>query len=109
MDVSSSGTQKVAPWYAIWLAPMIYADRDDNAKAAEIDMVENYDFTKRGQDMNNVFSNFAQCGIPAYTQPYCRASSWGAVATALHHHVTVRAIEDPTDGRVIRVYRCQNP
>jgi hypothetical protein len=106
MDLKSSGSTGAAPWYSVWLAPMVYADRDDNAKAAEIDMVENYDQQHRGQDVNSVNSNFAQCGDLPYTLPYCQSSGWGAVATSLNHHVTVSAAEQGSEGRVINVYRC---
>jgi len=106
LDLKSSGSTGKAPWYAVWFAPMVYSDKDDNAKAAEIDLVENYDQNLRGQDVNNVNTNFAQCGIPPYTQPYCRSSSWGPVATQLKHHVTLKATVDKVDGRIINVYRC---
>merc|ERR1739845_283158 len=34
---------------------------------------------------------------------------WGGVATKVNHHITIKATQDPTDGRVIRVHRCPNP
>merc|ERR1711963_1011759 len=66
----------------------------------------------RGQDVNNVRTNFAQCGLGdrdhKYTLPYCTQSEWGAVATKLNHHVSVKATMEQ-DGRVIRIYRCPLP
>lgn len=113
LDVKSScSTSDMAPWYAVWLTPMLYGKTDDEAKAAEIDLVENYDNGRLGQDVNKVATNFAQCGMNgpyAYTRPYCHRSEWGAVATTLNHHLTVKAFEDDVDGRVIRVYRCPLP
>jgi hypothetical protein len=112
MDLVAKGSTNVAPWYSIWLAPMVYARTDDNAKAAEIDIIENYDQNGRGHDVNDVRSNFAQCGIGgsfSYTDDFCKPSSWGHVATEVQHHISVKATEDPTDGRVIRVHRCKNP
>lgn len=111
-DVYSSGGGGVAPWYSVWLTPMLYAGTDDSAKAAEIDLIENYDVSKQGVDMNRVNSNFATCGGDgdfAYTKPFCKDSVWGALATSLNHHVTLKAIEDPNEGRIIRVYRCPLP
>lgn len=108
LDIMAEGSTGKAPWYSVWLAPAIYADTDDNAKAAEIDIIENYDQAGRGHDVNDVKSNFAQCGLDSYTKPYCQASGWGNVATAVNHHITVESTEDPTDGRVIKVHRCPN-
>lgn len=105
----TSGSTGKAPWYALWLTPMVYGPANDNAKAAEIDIIENYDWLHRGEDVNSVKTAFAQCGIGgdhAYTDPFCKPSDWGHVATALNHHITVKATQDPVNGRVIRVYRC---
>lgn len=107
MDLETSGGNGRAPWYSVWLTPMMYSDKDDNAKAAEIDLVENYDWKRRGSDMNSLQSAFAQCGIVGYTTPWCKASYWGQDATRLNHHITVK-VETSTEGRVVRVYRCSN-
>jgi len=109
MDIHSQGSHPKAPWYAVWLAPMIYSDRDDNAKAAEIDILENYDQQHRGSDVSSLNSNFAQCGDVSYTIGWCKPSGWGIPANAVNHHVTVTATEEGADGRVIRVHRCPNP
>jgi len=105
---SSGGTAAGAPWYSIWLTPMVYSDKNDNAKAAEIDLIENYDYRRRHLDMNNVQTAFAQCGVLPYTLPYCQSNYWGPVATTVNHHITLQVTNSSSDGRVIRVYHCPN-
>merc|ERR1712176_245429 len=89
LDVVGSGSANGAPWFSVWLAPMMYSARDDNAKAAEIDLIENYDHSRVGQDVSNMNTAFSQCGlnIPAYayTVPYCKAAHWDAVSSKVNH------------------------
>ena len=51
IDIVAKGSTGKAPWYSIWLAPMMYANRDDGAKAAEIDIIDNYDQNGGGPDL----------------------------------------------------------
>merc|ERR1712000_790646 len=77
--------------------------------AAEIDLIENYLNSAKGQDMSRVQSNFAECdpGIynRGYTAPYCKASHWNERATDISHHITLSA-QDQAEGRVIEIRRC---
>merc|ERR1712196_614243 len=60
--------------------------------------------------MSSVNSNFALCGQSSrdYTLPYCKPSHWPEGATDINHHITLKAHEDPNDGRVFEVRRCLN-
>jgi hypothetical protein len=107
VSVTGQGTQPgTAPWYSVWLVPMNYSAPFANDKAAEIDLIENY--SGSWGDMSSVASNFAQCGITDYTLAYCKNSHWPQRATEINHHITLKAHEDPNDGRVFEVRRCPN-
>mmetsp|Transcript_105289 Transcript_105289/g.307784 ORF Transcript_105289/g.307784 Transcript_105289/m.307784 type:complete len:346 (-) Transcript_105289:71-1108(-) len=113
LDVAASGSGDKAPWYSVWLAPMLYSVADASEKAAEIDLVENYVQAGRGFDVDDVKSNFAKCDptIPGmqWTAGYCKAVDWGLHATAVGHHVTLAAKEEGTEGRVVEVRHCTQP
>lgn len=94
-----------APFYSVWLSPMNYSDVGDNAKAAEIDLIENYEQNGRTRDVNSVKTNFAQCGDIDYTRPYCHNINWNVDATSIDHHVTLKAVDGP-DGKEFHVYHC---
>jgi len=111
LDITTRGSSEDAPWYSVWLAPMLYSGEDDATKAAEIDIIENYDYTRRGLDMSVVKTTFAQCGQPgeySWTEPICKAMQWNEPAGRISAHITLKALTE--DGmRVLRVHRCSQP
>jgi len=111
LDVSTSGSTSEAPWYALRLFPAMYGNTMDNAKSAQIDLIENYDFdkTEDGKDMNSLRTGFANCGMKKYTEEYCRTFKWDTAASKVDHHITLQAFPTVDDGRVLRVYRCRQP
>jgi len=110
MDVKASGPGSDAPWYAVWLAPMMYSVPGASDKAAEIDLIENYDHTRRGYDVNQVKTVFALCDpkLPGqhWTAPFCKPLKWGVEATTVDHHITLSAWNDAREGRVIEIKHC---
>jgi hypothetical protein len=111
LDITAKGSSENAPWYAVWMAPMLYSGVNDATKAAEIDIIENYDYMKRGSDSSLVKTTFAQCGQPgdySWTQSVCKAMDWHEKAGRISTHITLKALN--LDGkRVLRVYRCSQP
>lgn len=111
IKVTGQGTSPgTAPWYSVWLVPMNYSDAGAAGKAAEIDLLENYaQWAEEARvDASGLYTNFAQCGIDSYTLPYCTRTIWSEGATDVDHHITLKARQDPTDGRVIEVRHCRN-
>jgi hypothetical protein len=111
IKVTGQGTSYgSAPWYSVWLVPMHYSDTDASGKAAEIDLLENYNQAaeQSKSDANGLATNFAQCGIDGYTLPYCKRSVWFESATDVDHHITLKAHEDQDGHRVFEVRRCRN-
>jgi len=110
ISVTGQGTYAgVAPWYSVWLVPMLYSDTDASGKAAEIDLLENYNQAgaQSKSDVSGLATNFAQCGIDGYTLPFCTRSVWSEGATDVNHHITLKAHEDQGH-RVFEVRRCRN-
>jgi len=111
LDITTKGSSEDAPWYSVWLVPMLYSGEDDSTKAAEIDIIENYDYMKLGSDSSLVKTTFAQCGQPgeySWTETICKAMDWTEPAGRISTHITLKALTE--DGkRVLRVHRCSQP
>lgn len=110
LDITANGTSDEAPWYSVWLVPMLYSgpNGDDTSKSAEIDLIENYDYERRGMEMNRAVTTFAECGQPGFDWSFgvCTAMDWNEPAGHIFAHITLKAVDD--DGRrSLRVYRCE--
>ena len=111
-------TTACAPWFAVWLAPMVYDGSFSNTFSAEINLIQNYDLPnpESGQSYdlyNNVHSSFPNCDNPGNTntgipREFCEMLDWGVDATNINHHITAKVVVDGSGGRVLKIWHCRN-
>lgn len=104
-DVGATG----APWYSVWLSPMLTNSVATVAKDAEIDMIENIDGTQAWGPINRLHTQFSDCGqnyVPA-SKPYCQNFDWSGVNSfAVDHHITLKVHDEGDNGRRIEICHC---
>ena len=124
-----AGRSTCAPWFAVWLAPMIY-EYDlpapyNNTWNAEINLLENHAGAggpgtggPYGFVYNNVHSSFPGCdnvgcdnqrcdaNVP---KELCQKELWDVDATDINHHITVKVVGDESGGRILKIWHCKNP
>ena len=112
-----AGNGTCAPWFAVWLAPMVYDWSFDNTFSAEINLVENHalDAGNRSYLYNHVHSSYPDCDNTGEDHAarnkdneYCKMLRWDVPATALNHHITVKVSMDDTGARLVKVWHCEN-
>merc|ERR1719469_1401941 len=106
LDVTTSSSKRGVPWFSVFLAPAIVSNPNDKAKAAQIDLIESWDYSDTGPDtgLSYLRSAFGRCGVEKYTLDYCKTSNWYNTETnKVNTHITVKVEQ----GR-IRVYRCSH-
>ena len=123
-----AGRSTCAPWFAVWLAPMIYEDNFsapyNNTWNAEINLLENHAGAggpgtggPYGFVYNNVHSSFPGCdnvgcdnvacdtNVP---KELCQKELWDVDATDINHHITVKVVDDGSGVRTLKIWHCKN-
>ena len=121
-----AGRSTCAPWFAVWLAPMIYeyGKGYENTWNAEINLIENHAGAggpgtggPYGFVYNNVHSSFPGCdnvgcdnvacdtNVP---KELCQKELWDVDATDINHHITVKVVDDGSGVRTLKIWHCKN-
>jgi len=93
-----------APWYSVWLAPMIGNSVRQVQKDAEIDLIENIDGGSAWNPVNQLSTQFSDCGhsyVPG-SEPYCSNAMWDPSVNsyAVDHHITLKVHMENKERRI---------